>query len=281
MDSFDVRALGNENLVVFVVSTAGKGEFPGNGKGFWENLSKLGSELEGKLGSMKYTVFGLGDSHYWGKGTEDSKVNFAKPARDLDALLEKLGAERFMPTGFGDDQDPDQYYTGFGEWKSQLYSRLGVDKQVAASGGDDGPVKSDEVIKCETNQLRGTLKTSLDDVTTGQVPYHDTKVVKFHGYYQQDNRDLRDERQKLGIEQAFSFMIRVRMPGGFCTTEQWLAMDDICEKYANGTLKITTQTQSAICVFFANVIHSEPLLSGAKTSWHTYANHEAESLLNA
>jgi sulfite reductase (NADPH) hemoprotein beta-component len=241
MDSFDVRALANESLVVFVASTAGKGEFPGNGKGFWENINKLSGELEGKLGSMKYAVFGLGDSHYWGKGTEDSKVNFAKPARDLDALLEKLGAERFMPTGYGDDQDADQYHTGFGEWKSQLYSRLGVDKQVVTAGGDDGPIKSDEVIKCETNQLRGTLKTSLDDVTTGQVPYHDTKVVKFHGYYQQDDRDLRDERQKLGIEQAFSFMIRVRMPGGFCTAEQWLAMDDICGKYANGTLKITTR----------------------------------------
>merc|ERR1719327_1583708 len=110
-----------------------------------------------------------------------------------------------------------------------------------ASGGDDGPVKSDEVIKCETKQLRGTLRSTLDDVSTGQVPFHDTKVVKFHGYYQQDDRDLRDERQQLGIEPAFSFMIRVRMPGGFCTAEQWLAMDSICEKDANGTLKITTR----------------------------------------
>jgi sulfite reductase (NADPH) hemoprotein beta-component len=241
MDSFDVRALASEPLVVFCISTAGKGEFPGNGRGFWDKLNDASAELEGKLSSMNYTMFGLGDSHYWGKGTEDSKVNFAKPARDLDALLEKLGAPRFMPMGFGDDQDPDQYHTGFGEWRTQLFSRLGVDKADAGGGDDDGPVKSDEVIKCETNQLRGTLRSTLDDVSTGQVPFQDTKVIKFHGSYQQDDRDLRDERQQLGIEPAFSFMIRVRMPGGFCTAEQWLAMDDICENYANGTLKITTR----------------------------------------
>merc|ERR1719356_1299374 len=242
MDSFDVGALASESLVVFCVATAGKGGFPGNGRNFWEKLNALSGQLEGQLSDMKYACFGLGDSHYWGKGTEDSRINFAKPARDLDALLEKMGAQRMLPICFGDDQDVDQYHTGFGEWKNQLYARLGVDKVAGdAGGGDDGPVKSDEVIKVETRQLRGTLKESLDDVTTGQIPFHDTKLIKSHGSYQQDDRDLRDERRKLGIENAFSFMIRVRMPGGFCTAEQWIAMDDICEKYANGTLKITTR----------------------------------------
>merc|ERR1711972_1278395 len=99
----------------------------------------------------------------------------------------------------------------------------------------------DEQIKVETKQLRGSLKASLDDITTGQIPFQDTKLIKSHGSYQQDDRDLRDERQKLGIENAFSFMIRVRLPGGHCTAEQWLAMDDLCGKYANGTLKITTR----------------------------------------
>merc|ERR1712050_442328 len=140
---------------------------------FWEKLNALSGQLEGQLSDMKYACFGLGDSHYWGKGTEDSRINFAKPARELDALLEKLGAQRFLPICYGDDQDVDQYHTGFGEWKNQLYSRLGVDKVGAgAEGGDDGPVKSDEVIKVETRQLRGTLKESLDDVTTGQIPFH-------------------------------------------------------------------------------------------------------------
>jgi len=240
MDSFDVKALPSEPLVVFCVATAGKGEFPGNGRNFYQKLNDSVEELQGKLGGMKYTVFGLGDSHYWGKGTEDSKVNFAKPARDLDAVLEKLGAPRFMPMGFGDDQDIDQYHTGFGDFKAQLYSKLGVEA-AAAGAEDDGPVKSDEVIKCETEYLRGSLKASLDDVSTGQVPFQDTKLIKSHGSYQQDDRDQREERQKLGLENAFSFMIRVRMPGGYCTSEQWLGMDDICERFANATLKITTR----------------------------------------
>ncbi|CAE8627317.1 unnamed protein product [Polarella glacialis] len=241
MDSFDVNALASEPLVVFCIATAGKGEFAGNGRGFWSKITEKAEELNGKLGGMKYCIFGLGDSHYWGKGTEDSKVNFAKPAKDLDEVLEKIGAPRLMATGFGDDQDIDQYSTGFGEWKDVLYSKLGVDKAVGGGGDDDGPVKNDEVIKTETNQLRGSLKASLDDITTGQVPFQDTKMIKFHGSYQQDDRDMREERQKLGVENAFSFMIRVRLPGGYCTAEQWLAMDDICGKFANGTLKITTR----------------------------------------
>jgi len=238
MDAFDIGALASEPLVVLCVATAGKGEFPGNGRSFWE---KLGQRSDLDLSGLKYCIFGLGDSHYWGKGTEDSKINFAKPARDLDDKLESMGAARFMPTGYGDDQDVDQYHTGFGEWKAQLYSRLGVEKSAGGGDDDDGPVKSDEVIKCETKQLRGSLKESLDDVSTGQIPFQDTKLIKSHGSYQQDDRDLREERQKLGLENAFSFMIRVRLPGGYCGPEQWLAMDDVCGRFANGTLKITTR----------------------------------------
>ena len=55
-------------------------------------------------------------------------------------------------------EDVDQYHTGFAEWKGQLFSRLGVDKADAAGGGDDGPVKTDEQIKVETKQLRGSMK---------------------------------------------------------------------------------------------------------------------------
>eukprot|EP00929_Paragymnodinium_shiwhaense_P122330 TRINITY_DN94_c0_g1_i1.p1 TRINITY_DN94_c0_g1~~TRINITY_DN94_c0_g1_i1.p1 ORF type:complete len:977 (-),score=302.61 TRINITY_DN94_c0_g1_i1:442-3297(-) len=241
MNNLDPSALASEALVVFVAATAGKGEFPGNGRQFWNKISEREAELKGTLSGMKYAVFGLGDSHYWGKDTQDSKINFAKPARDLDELLERIGASRFMPIGFGDDQDADQYHTGFGEWKNQLYSRLGVDKATGGGEGDDGPLPSDEVIKVHSVQLRGTMKESFDDKTTGQLPYQDTKLVKTMGSYQQDDRDLREERQKLGIENAFSFMIRVRLPAGYLMAEQWIAMDDICEKYANGTMKITTR----------------------------------------
>ena len=64
--------------------------------------------------------------------------------------------------------------------------------------------------------------------------------MKFHGSYQQDDRDLRDERQQK-LEPAYSFMIRVRLPGGTATPEQWIAMDDISNNYANQTLKLTTR----------------------------------------
>ncbi|CAE8650766.1 unnamed protein product, partial [Polarella glacialis] len=70
MDSFDVNALASEPLVIFCIATAGKGEFAGNGRGFWSKISEKAEELNGTLGGMKYCIFGLGDSHYWGKGTE-------------------------------------------------------------------------------------------------------------------------------------------------------------------------------------------------------------------
>jgi hypothetical protein len=69
----------------------------------------------------------------------------------------------------------------------------------------------------------------------------DTKLTKFHGIYQQDDRDLREERAKQGLEKAFSFMIRVRVPGGVSTPEQYLAVDQLADKYANGTIKLTTR----------------------------------------
>jgi len=239
MDSFNVGELAKEALVVFCVATAGKGEMCGNGRSFWNQINDRADDLKGTLGDMKYAMFGLGDSHYWGKGTEDSRINFAKPARDLDEVLEKIGAPRLFAMGYGDDQDVDQYHTGFGEWKTQLYSRLGIESSAGGGGdADEGASKSDEVIKVETKQLRGSLKKSLDDVTTGKIPYQDTRLMKSHGGYQQDDRDLREERKNLGLENAFSFKIRVRIPGGCCTPEQWMAMDDICDKYANG-MKIT------------------------------------------
>ena len=76
---------------------------------------------------------------------------------------------------------------------------------------------------------------------TGALPEDDTQLTKFHGTYQQDDRDLRGERRKKKLEAAYSFMIRVRVPGGVCTPAQWLAMDEIARSYANGTLRLTTR----------------------------------------
>jgi len=98
-----------------------------------------------------------------------------------------------------------------------------------------------ERLKYDSNYLRGTIEQGLADRATGAIPEDDTKLLKFHGSYQQDDRDLRAERQKQKLEPAYSFMIRVRMPGGVCTPDQWLALDDVATRHANGTLRLTTR----------------------------------------
>ena len=98
-----------------------------------------------------------------------------------------------------------------------------------------------EHIKYRSNYLRGSIQEGLDDEITGAIANDDTKLLKFHGSYMQDDRDIRDERRRQKLEPAYSFMIRVRVPGGTATADQWIAMDDISEQYANGTIKLTTR----------------------------------------
>ena len=98
-----------------------------------------------------------------------------------------------------------------------------------------------ERIKFESNYLRGTLVESLADPITGALAYADTQLSKFHGMYQQFDRDLEKERKRQKLEPAYSFLIRVRIPGGVVSPKQWLRMDQISEEYANHTLKLTTR----------------------------------------
>ncbi len=105
----------------------------------------------------------------------------------------------------------------------------------------EGPPSDVERIKDESNYLRGTLgETMLDRISSG-ISEDDNRLMKFHGSYLQDDRDLRNERQKQKLEPAYQFMLRVRTPGGVSTPEQWLVMDDLAQKYGNGTLKLTTR----------------------------------------
>ena len=98
-----------------------------------------------------------------------------------------------------------------------------------------------ERIKRESNYLRGTLAETLVDPITSGIPDDDNRLMKFHGSYLQDDRDLRNERQRQKLEPAYQFMVRVRAPGGVATPEQWLVMDRVANKYGNGTLKLTTR----------------------------------------
>lgn len=98
-----------------------------------------------------------------------------------------------------------------------------------------------EHIKVKSDGLRGTLKESLKDNHTGNVRPDDEALVKFHGMYVQDDRDRRAERAAKKLDKLYSFMIRLRIPGGVITAEQWEAVHDISEEYGTGTLKITTR----------------------------------------
>ncbi|MEB5781955.1 NADPH-dependent assimilatory sulfite reductase hemoprotein subunit [Staphylococcus pseudoxylosus] len=98
-----------------------------------------------------------------------------------------------------------------------------------------------ERIKTDSDYLRGSIVEGLADRVTGAIAEEDTKLLKFHGSYMQDDRDIRDERRKQKLEPAYSFMIRVRAPGGASTADQWIAMDDIANTYANNTIKLTTR----------------------------------------
>ena len=79
-------------------------------------------------------------------------------------------------------------------------------------------------------------RRACEEVVTGAIAEDDQQLTKFHGTYLQDDRDVRGERTKKKLEKAFSFMIRVRLPGGLVTPAQWLALDRIADDYANGTL---------------------------------------------
>ena len=98
-----------------------------------------------------------------------------------------------------------------------------------------------ERVKARSRHLRGTLIESLQDPLTGAISDDDTTLSKFHGIYQQDDRDIRSERKRQRLEPAYSFMIRARVPGGVCTTDQWLKMDEIATTRANGTIRLTTR----------------------------------------
>jgi sulfite reductase (NADPH) hemoprotein beta-component len=98
-----------------------------------------------------------------------------------------------------------------------------------------------ERVKEASAYLRGTLAEGLNEIATGAIAEDDQQLVKFHGMYLQDDRDLRPERTRKRLEKAFAFMIRLRIPGGVCTPEQWLKLDRIARDYANGTLRLTTR----------------------------------------
>ncbi len=100
---------------------------------------------------------------------------------------------------------------------------------------------ANEGLKERSNFLRGTILEGLADNSTGAISADDAQLTKFHGTYMQDDRDKRAALIKEKKEKAFSFMIRVRVPGGVCTPEQWIGIDKLADKFGEGSLKLTTR----------------------------------------
>jgi sulfite reductase (NADPH) hemoprotein beta-component len=105
----------------------------------------------------------------------------------------------------------------------------------------EGKPSDVERIKEESDYLRGTLKESMLEPISAGISDDDNRLMKHHGSYLQDDRDLRNERQKQKLEPAYQFMLRLRLPGGVATPAQWLVVDELSHKYGNNTLKLTTR----------------------------------------
>ena len=106
---------------------------------------------------------------------------------------------------------------------------------------DSPPLSPNEGIKTRSRFLRGTLAEGLDETASGAISEDDQQLIKFHGIYLQDDRDLRPERAKRKLDKAYSFMARLRVPGGVLGREQYLAMDRLADERGNQTLRLTTR----------------------------------------
>ncbi|MGU3540697.1 NADPH-dependent assimilatory sulfite reductase hemoprotein subunit [Methylobacterium sp. A54F] len=112
-----------------------------------------------------------------------------------------------------------------------------TEAEAARSAG----LAHNEHLKIASGYLRGTLADGLLRHATGAISEDDGQLVKFHGMYMQDDRDLRPERTKKKLDKAYSFMIRLRIAGGVITPKQWLILDDIATTYAGSALRATTR----------------------------------------
>ncbi|GAB1143276.1 assimilatory sulfite reductase (NADPH) hemoprotein subunit [Shewanella algae] len=103
-------------------------------------------------------------------------------------------------------------------------------------------LSANEHIKTDSDYLRGTIREGLGTEVTGAFSDDDQQLIKFHGFYQQDDRDLRNERKEQKLEPLYSFMLRARVPGGVCTPAQWLGVDKIAsELTSSNSIRLTTR----------------------------------------
>ncbi|MGB0937121.1 MAG: assimilatory sulfite reductase (NADPH) hemoprotein subunit [Colwellia sp.] len=105
-----------------------------------------------------------------------------------------------------------------------------------------GKLADNERMKAESNFLRGTIEEDLKDRITGGFTPDNYQLIRVHGMYQQDDRDIRAERQKQKLEPLHNVMLRARMPGGIITPTQWLAIDEFAQEHTSyGSIRLTTR----------------------------------------
>ncbi len=106
----------------------------------------------------------------------------------------------------------------------------------------EGKLADNERLKRESNFLRGTIEQDLGNQVTGGFTADNFQLIRFHGMYQQDDRDIRGERTKQKLEPLHNVMLRARMPGGIIKPEQWLAIDKFAaDKTMYGSIRLTTR----------------------------------------
>ena len=110
-----------------------------------------------------------------------------------------------------------------------------------STNGQSAELSHVEIVKLNSNYLRGTIAEGLADPLTGAIAEDDTALTKFHGTYLQDDRDLRAERARQKLEPAYGFMVRARITGGIVTPEQWLKLDELARELAHGSIRVTTR----------------------------------------
>lgn len=102
-------------------------------------------------------------------------------------------------------------------------------------------LNDNEKLKASSNYLRGTISKGLSEAITGSMSHDDTLLMKFHGIYQQDNRDVRAQRRQRQLEPIYQFMVRMRIPGGNLSADQWIGIDNLSQRYAERGVRITTR----------------------------------------
>ncbi|WP_413164198.1 assimilatory sulfite reductase (NADPH) hemoprotein subunit [Aeromonas salmonicida] len=109
-------------------------------------------------------------------------------------------------------------------------------------GPVEGPLADNERLKRESNFLRGTIEQDLQDPLTGGFNGDNFQLIRFHGMYQQDDRDIRPERTAQKLEPLHNVMLRARLPGGIITPAQWQVIDKFAEEHSlYGSIRLTTR----------------------------------------